>query len=254
MKRSAAVIFLVLMSATSWGLQQQQQRPINGQSIKEQLAALMAEAAPYIAKSEENKKVLTALNQTSDDIMFGVAALTKSVNNYKTDFAAYTVDKAALDKASADYSAALDAHNAHQCIYPQGSSACDSYNREAAALVARHKYLQSQSDDLNSRGEYLNQTKKKNMELGKILSDKTEKYTSDTKAYNAQNDANNAKLEDIARRILALKAQLKPCLDKLPPNPTDEMLHDKCGQLWDGNTIHSAPVNKGTGTKGLGSK
>ena len=240
-RRITVVIFIALTSAMSWG-----------QSIKEQLAALKTEAAPYLAKSEENKKALTALNQTYTDINDGVAALTKSVNNYKTDLAAYMVDFAAYNAAVNEHNTATDAHNAHRCSAPQGSNACDWYNQEANRSDVQFNYLNTQKADLNRRQGYLDQTHAKNDELTQILSDKSEKYTSDEKAYNAQNNENEAKLEPLRARWKALMGQLKSCLDKLPPNPTDEMLHDGCGQLWDGNSIHTDPVNQGTGTKAFG--
>ena len=81
------------------------------------------------------------------------------------------------------------------------------------------------------------------------MSDKTDKYIADEKAFNDENDENEAKLVAISARYVALTAKMKPCLDKLPANPTDEMLHETCGQLWDGNSIHTNPVNQGTGSK-----
>ena len=101
MKRSLAVaLILALTSAMNWA--QSTETPKQPTSIKDQLAALETEAAPLLALRDANKKVLTSLNQTYDDINSGIADLTKSGNNYKTDLAAYTVDLGAFGQAVDD--------------------------------------------------------------------------------------------------------------------------------------------------------
>lgn len=236
MKRSIVVLVFLSLASLAWG-----------QSLKEQSAALQKEAAPLLAQREVNKKTLAALNQTKDDIDFGVAALTKSVNQYKVDLAAYSVDLGAYTPAAAQVNAELAAHNANRCTTRQGSSACDGYNAEAERLNARRAWLQTQKDDLDRRKGFLDQTRSKTLELQQIMSDKTVKYTADAKVYNDQNNVNEAKIADLSKRWQTLLASLGDCFKKLPNSATDEMIHEACGERWDGNVKHPVAHNQGTG-------
>ncbi|HUX27624.1 MAG TPA: hypothetical protein VMV39_02505, partial [Terracidiphilus sp.] len=166
----------------------------HGQSIKNQMAAINTEAAPFLAVREANRKTFADLSQQLDDINLGNAALAKGATQYKADLAEYQMDIDAFDQAGAAQDKAVDAHNAHKCTYSQGSNACDRYNQEKNRLDAVHQQLIDQQASLASRKANLAATADKFRELQKIISDKTEKYMVAQKAYNAQNEENEAKL------------------------------------------------------------
>lgn len=217
-----------------------------GQNLKAQFDALNQEAAPYLAQREANKKTLATLTQTGQDIQMGDDALGKGAAKFKDARAAYDIDLGAYTPAAAELNSALNAHNANRCQKTQYDN-CSAYEAEASQLNSRRDYLQGVKNGLDSRKSTLDATLGSLLELQKIMEAKEEKYAADVKAYNAQNEENEAKIDSIAKRWNALKNQLQPCLDKLPPNPTNEMMHEVCGQLWDGNSIHAEPVNQGTG-------
>lgn len=236
MKTSRLIYVFLLLSVLSFG-----------QSLREQMDAVQRAAAPLTAKRTENTKVLAALNQTKDDLSFGVAAFQKSATKYAADIADYTIDLGAYSPAAAEVNLALDAHNANVCQKTQYNS-CGAYDAEAQRLNSRRDYLLIVKAGLDQRKGFLDTTLVQLKELQAILIEKAEKYTEDAKAFNAQNDDNEAKIVALKARYDAIIAQLKPCLDKLPPNPSDEQMHEVCGQLWDGNRTDLNPViNQGTG-------
>lgn len=233
MKRNLSCIAVLLLIATV-GF---------GQSIKDQLAGLQAEAAPLLTKREANKATLADLNKTKDDIDFGYATLTKYVDKYKTDRSAYDIDLGAYTPQAAALNSALDAHNANQCK----GDGCGWYDAEANQLNARRAQLQPVKDSLDSRKQFLDTTLGQLRELQSVMQAKYEKYTADAKAYNAQNDENEAKIQILAQRWQDLLAKLKgnndECFAKIPPacqvNPLlddkCEQMHAACGKMFDGN-------------------
>ena len=89
---------------------------------------------------------------------------------------------------------------------------------EAAPLLAKReanraaqKVLQQRSDDITKS---------------------VAKYKEDLAAYDAQNNDNAAKLTAIGMSWATL---MNYCVKNLPANATDEMIHDACGERWDGN-------------------
>jgi len=215
-----------------------------GQSAKEQLAVLQQQAAPLLAQREENKKTLATLTQTKSDIDFGYEALGKGAAKYKTAKEGYDVDLGAYTPAAASLNSALDAHNANQC---QGNN-CGWYNQEANNLNARRDQLQTVKNGLDSRKSTLDATLGSLRELQSVMQAKFEKYTADSKAYNAQNDENEAKIKAIADKWNAVLNGMGDCYKNLPANASDEQVHEACGAAWDGNSVGKpAVVNRGTG-------
>src|SRR5277367_56653 len=113
----------------------------NGQSVKDQLAALQQEAAPLLATREANKKTLATMEQTKSDIEFGDSALGKGAAKYKNDKDAYDIDLGAYAPAADSLNSALAAHNANQCQKSQYNN-CSAYEAEASTLNSRRDYLQ----------------------------------------------------------------------------------------------------------------
>ncbi len=233
MKRTSILVSLMLLLATV-GF---------AQSIKDQLAGLTAQAAPLLAQREANKATLKTLDQTLSDINFGFDTLTKYVAKYKTDKDAYDVDLGGYTPAAAALNTALDSHNANRC---QGNG-CGWYDQEAANLNARRDQLQVQKNSLDQRKQFLDTTLGQLRELKGVMDAKYDKYQADANAFNAQNKANEEKLQGLITQWNALVAKLRgnndACFAKIPPacqvNPLlddkCEQMHAACGRMFDGN-------------------
>ncbi len=246
MKRNSLFVTLALLlfAASSFG---QPAKQAAKPSVKQQLAALKEEAAPFLGVREANKKTLETLNQTKSDIDFGSEALNKGAAKYKESKASYDIDLGAYTPAAAELNTALDAHNANRC-QKTTSNDCAAYEAEADRLNSRRAYLQTVKDSLDNRKTILDGTLKELRELQSTMQAKFEKYTADAKAYNAQNEENEAKIKALAERWNAITNSLGDCYKKLPDNATDEQVHEACGAAWDGNAVGKAPVkNQGTG-------
>jgi len=254
MKRNLILAFSLLMLASvSYGQSAakspasvKKEQPAE-QTVKDQLAALTKEVAPLTAQREANKKALATLEQTKSDIESGTEALNKGAAKYKVDLASYNIDLGAYAPAAAEINSALDAHNANRC-QKSSSNDCAAYEEEAKRLNSRRDYLQTMKNDLDNRKTIMDGTLSTLRELQSTLQAKQEKFDADAKAYNDQNDANEAKIAPFAAKWKSALESMGECYKKLPANATDEQIHESCGAAWDGNKVTKKLVaNQGTG-------
>jgi chromosome segregation ATPase len=238
MKRLFSCVALVLLFATV-GF---------GQSIKDQIVAINAEAAPLVQKRAELQTAVKAIDQTNDDIKDGVATLHKYAAKLESDKTAYKMEESDYIAAVNQQNAVVDAHNANRCVAPSDNpGVCAAYNAEAARINSAAAGLAQQKAKVDQDYDFVENTRKQLVELSQVLSDKTVKWTSDVKKWNDENNANEEKLTELHRRFQQLVNSLGDCLKQAGENATDETLHAVCGAKWDGNT-NMAPVrNQGTG-------
>jgi len=219
-----------------------------GQSIKAQLEDIDATAGPLLAKRNENKKAYELLTQTAADIKDGFATLDKYTAKYQSDKTAYDLNLAAYSTAAGELNSALDSHNANRCTAPSDNpGVCAAYNAEADRLNARRAQLQPTKDSLDQTKAFLDTTVGQLRELQSVMQAKYEKFAADAKAYDAQNNENEAKIKALADRWNALMGKLKgnndACFAQIPPacqvNPLlddkCEKMHAACGAMFDGN-------------------
>lgn len=238
---------VVVFSSVCWG----QTTPTvnNGLTVKEQLAALAVQATPLSDKRKELQDAVKPLNQTNDDLKSGLETIEKYTNKYKNDKAAYDLDMAAYSGAVDSLTTQMDAHNANRCVEHDHDGSCAAYNEEADRLNARGDQIKQQKGQLDQRLGFLNTTRGQLKELSQVLSDKAEKWAADVKKWNRYNDDNEAKITAIRNRWQELMRGMGSCIDNLPPNATDEDIHEACGAKWDGNAVTKKPLkNQGTGT------
>jgi hypothetical protein len=141
-----------------------------------------------------------------------------------------------VDKLNAD----AVKHNNPPCISTdQNPHNCDEYHKEFLALQERTRLIRIEDDQLAEERKRVNRLEKKN-------TDDILQWVKETKRLDnaiAEQDAAIAK----AQALMAPRR--KSYLDCLRANKGQslEYIHEVCGQLFDGNSVHEKFINKGTG-------
>ena len=249
MKKHYSILAALLFTSATFGqgaITPEQTKPAvkeQPKTIKEQLDAMQKEVDPLLAVRAANKKTLEVLKQTKSDLDVSAEALGKAVEKYKADKASYDIDLAAYTPAAASLNAALASHNANRCQKSSGND-CAAYEEEATQLNTRRDYLQTVKNGLDARMAIMESTRLSLLELSKTNRAKFDKLNADAKAYDAQNDPNEAKIAAIAERWKVVVAPLHDCLVKagVVKYATSDQIKKACGEAYDGIPVDKKAV------------
>jgi chromosome segregation ATPase len=194
---------------------------VSAQTIGDQINAATDELKEAIVKRSELQTAKKSIDQTEDDINFGVAAYKKHKSSYKQDMEKY-------EQATASYRSAVAQHNEHQCVAPADNpGACAAYNAEANELNTRKASLEKEGGSLDTTAKLLE-------ELRSTLANKVDKWAADKKRNNYESSLNEANIESMEKTLAAMRREYEKCKDSIKNGSLEEM-HAICGAPFDGN-------------------
>lgn len=199
--------------------------PICAQAIN--MDALIQEHQELIEKGEAlvnqfkaNEAKLAQLDKRTDDLKW----VQTQIDKQKSTWLAEDVELA-------------QAFNAHQAeVYVHNSTCVGEFEDENYVNECNRKadIINARASELNSKGEYHEQTRQKINEMIQTQTEETMKVFSETKDLNYKQQQIEIEVDRIKARLSEISVYVNDCKNAIESGD-EEMMKSKCGEMFDGN-------------------
>lgn len=162
--------------------------------------------------------------------------------NYKNTVTRHNDAAIAHDQKVALHDGRTITHNNNRCTYTDNNeSSCSAYNNEQTVLNSEAAYLDRERDQINQEKATLDAAGD-----GLVLEiNDFNKYKDD---FNSRLEQNNHDIDVLMKVLAGLQKTNVSCQEVLKdPKSTDELVHQACSHLFDGNSDKGSLDHTGTG-------